>query len=248
MRASRILISALYGVFATSTASGQSAAVQPPIPLSVVQVQDVPHNPDTGEPRHIAVTLRNTGTKLIVAWGVRSEARLANSTILPSFVTADAYENVGRTPTDPSLLAPNELSTVSMNSVNEDVIVVDIVAAPAFAVFDDDTAVGLSAEIDKKFANRAASINVYRALDQLLSDTSRSITDSVQAARAARASLEAMTDRSLTRHWSHRYIVQQLTSIIDSTRPINKTDAMARLIDEVRSRRVAAETHSQRRY
>jgi hypothetical protein len=248
--ARRLLVPALCTVIGTSAITDKSFALQPEalIPLAVVQVQDVPHNPDTGETSHIAVTIRNTGTKLIVAWGLRSEARLANSKVLRSFVTADAYENVGRSPTDPSLLLPNQQSAISMNSVNDDAAVVDIVAMPAFAIFDDDTAVGLSAEIEKKFAGRVASIRVYRAFEQVLSDTSRAITDPIQAARADRASLEAITDNSVTSHWSHHDLVQRLTSIIDSSRPMNKKDAMSRLIDEIRSRHVAAETHSQRRY
>jgi len=96
--ARRLLTSAVCTVIGTSALTVKSSALQPEalIPLAIVQVQDVPHNNDTGETRHIAVTIKNTGTKLIVAWGLGSEARLANSKVLRSFVTADAYENVGR--------------------------------------------------------------------------------------------------------------------------------------------------------
>ena len=98
--ADRLLIPAVCTLIGTSTFTAESSALQPEalIPLAVAQVQDVPHNNDTGETRHIAVTIKNTGTKLIVAWGLGSEARLANSKVLRSFVTADAYENVGRSP------------------------------------------------------------------------------------------------------------------------------------------------------
>jgi len=223
--ARRLFVPALCGVIATTASIAKPSTLQPDpaIPLAVLQVQDVPYNRDTGEPRHIAVTIRNTGTKLIVGWGLRSQARLANSQVLPSFVTADAYENVGRTPTDPSLLAPNQQSVISMNSLTDGAVVVDIAAVPAFAIFDNDTAVGQSDEIDMKFAKRVASVTVYRAFEQLLSDTSRSITDPVQAARADRAAIEATTDKSVTSHPQPRELaLRSLVGVVNTVLQASK--------------------------
>jgi hypothetical protein len=221
-----------------------TAHVLQTIPLTVEDVRILAPTRE-GLPPDVAITVRNTGTRVIEAWGVAGEVRYANGVTKRIGATTDAYE---MTSFPESMRPPAELNTrlppdgrATLKTSTPTVALAaptDAAAFPTFVVFDDDTAAGEEAMIEFVFSRRQLAQRVWRVAHQTWTAAVAQGLKPEQTGASILAALEAAGDE----------VTQSIPfSIVRRTLSSSSPERFERLRLQIESRLAAADRHAQRR-
>ena len=190
----------VYLIAATSALMGSSHFPQPmTVPLVVEQAGIDPGDIARGRMPAVAITVRNTGTRPIVAWGIRGEVRFSNGVSRPIGTSVDSIESTALKLDVTRRLLAGARSVISLDLPNpgSPTLPVDVVAFPTFAIFEDDSALGDDDQIRFAFERRAANHRLWRAVEEHLKNSANSTPDGSQALRNAESGLEAIADEEV---------------------------------------------------
>ena len=146
------LLALVAGLAASAPAQAQPA---PLLPLVVDEATVLPGAPGEPVTDRVSVTVRNPGTRTIVAWGVRGQVEFADGKTRPIGLSTDGAI-VTLNQRGSSVLPPDGRYTITADAASrptarrEDVRAVT--ARATFVIFDDDTALGDERSIGFHFA------------------------------------------------------------------------------------------------
>jgi hypothetical protein len=202
--------------------------------------------------RQISVTVRNTSSQRITAWGVRGQVTYDSG----KSETVETYFDGAITgfPDGPVYKArtfdPGTSLTRSCGIVLG-ALVTEISLAPSVVVFEDRTAAGDERIIRNVFDYRARERQAMHAIDKILfGEASSSFRDTSASVARLQSSLAAVADDATIRDsFAYRSVTQDL-SLALRLEPQDETKLQKRLreiLEAARARLVKAEEHYKRR-
>jgi hypothetical protein len=232
----------------SSQGAGQTPTSSTQIPIAFEEPKIFPADDAQRRPARFAITLRNTGDRLIVAWGVSVEIRHANGRVSQRGRMTDSIEMLDLDTRGVPILPPNGSYTLTdYDAPGPDLSTpVDVAATATYVIFADDTAIGDEKLIADRFENRALRASIWLQAEQALQGALRAGGSPEQTLRAADALLEGVTDpamRNSVTFAAARRLLAQGSAGPSGTG--GKT--LERLRHEIPKRRQALQTHLSRR-
>ena len=240
----------VYFVAATFAVMGFSRLPQQmSVPLAVERAGIDPGDIAKGRMPAVTITVRNTGTRPIVAWGIRGEVRFSQGVSRPIGTSVDS---IGSTAlkldvTRRLLAGARSVTSLDLPSPGSPAVPVDVVAFPTFAIFDDDSALGDEDQIRVAFERRTASHRVWRAVEERLKSSVSSTSDGSQALRNAQSGLDAIADEEVRASTGYLRTRQQIVRGLSAGTSADHARLLQQLLAEATLRRAAAEAHLVRR-
>jgi lysophospholipase L1-like esterase len=214
------------------------------LPLTIEDVRIVVPMRE-GLPPDVEITVRNTGTRVIEAWGVTGEVRYTNGATRRIGVGTDTYETTSlpesmRPPAATSKrLPPGGQATITTSTSTVALATpIDATAFPTYVVFEDDTAVGDEQMIEFVFSRRRLARRVWRLASEAWTTAAERNLNPDESARSIIAALEDAGEE----------VAQSVPlSIVKRTLSSYDRGKLQRLRVEIESRLAAAERHAERR-
>ena len=220
---------------------------KPDLPLVVERAEVAPGGPSAQGPDQISVSVHNAGDKTIVAWGVRSQITFADGKTSGGGVSIDEVEYRGLERRGSRVLPPGGRHTITFGglpSKRQATDVRTVTAKAEFVILDDDTALGDENTIVRYFTRRAENQRAWPTIETAFTDAMAQSSDPRQQLIDARTNLEAIAEDERTTE-AYTSIHRDLT--VNSRIAPDPAGLLKRLVDEIRSRRAAADAHYQRR-
>jgi hypothetical protein len=167
-----LVISLFFSLVMVGAASGRTSQLASPGGLVVEQATI---DTATGT---IAVRVRNEGKRTIVAWGVNTTLTDTNGATRHTAGGIDGYESDVRTVPDDPVLRPNGVYTITLDAPPR-FEPVSVTASPAYAIFDDNSAVGEERSIESWFRRRAQNAVAWQFIERTIEDARASATTPV---------------------------------------------------------------------
>ena len=229
-----------------STGTGVRPPQDDAIPLVVERTEVMPTGTAAVPFPHIAVTVRNTGSRAIHAWGVRTELTLANDRPRRSGWASDAY----MTPDQPGTKAvpAGGLRTIEVQGwpVGRQADEVSRVSVECtFAIFEDDTWAGDEHEVDFYFTNRARSQRASPMIEKVLTDASAQGSDARTILLAIQKGLADIADTSARQSHLFLWVERTLSTNMKFVKDYERL--LATIREGFEARREATTTHFRRR-
>lgn len=196
----RVLACLACAVVGVASVERRQSSVAALLPLIVERTMIVPPDQEQHIGRRIATTVRNNGTKTIVAWGLRGELRLVGQ--LPRVIgfTVDGYEvQTGCVRGRGEVLAPDAQFTEMLQFPTDelDVQIEDMRISASAVVFDDDSAIGDQKDIGFFFDRRATSRREWAVAEKVLTAAMDAHPGATEALDAAERDWNAAVDDAM---------------------------------------------------
>jgi hypothetical protein len=217
-------------------------------PVVAERVDIVPADPNGLAPRQVAVEVRNTGSRTVVAWGVEVRFVLPNGVSRRKGVSIDGYESGARVLRDDPTLRPQGKYTLMVDipsSVTGEPVSASAVVT--LVIFDDDTAVGDDKTIAYLFSQRALDRRVWQLVEETIDHAAVGIVDALTVLRLTQEALEAIGSEDIQRSVTFRAVQQRIRVALKRTEPSALPQFLSELRAEARALRAAAAAHSVRR-
>jgi hypothetical protein len=204
----------------------------------------------------VLVTVRNTGSRTVIAWGIRTTANLPDGTSVKSTTFTDSYDAAARPSGVSRILVPNGTSRI--RSGLSPAQVSKAVGTPSsqaiVAVFDDDKAIGDESLVERIFERRLLNQRAWQVIEETLVNARARALDAGQAIQSADAELAAIRDEDIRNSAPYAEIRRSLSgqdsSIAKRIDPRSKgtpeEQLLKDLLENVRLRRQIAEARSRR--
>ena len=239
------MLVALSGAFSSGATRIQPSSI---VPLAIESADLLPMVADGRVPRQIAVRIRNTGSRTIVAWQVWTTIMYSDGTTRRTGEAMDGYETSVTKPPNNPVLAPGADFTLRGRVPEvQNAEPISATALASFAVLDDDTVIGDNARVDSIFRNRANNERVWQALEQILDDAATSSIDARARLELTQASLESIQDGDIRNSSAYSEVRQRLGWILRGSQNGSIQELAAALRTEARARRELASAHKARR-
>jgi uncharacterized protein (TIGR03435 family) len=220
------------------------------LPLVVEASRVEPANSPTGSLQQITVSLRNTGNRAIVAWGIRTRVELADGTSHPGGLWTDVNDVRDIQPADRRLIPPNGGYTAVVPSFPTNRAAKDVVSVAGevtFVIFDDDTAMGDERMVRSAFERRLQSQRAWTLIEKAFTDAMAVHADPHAALVVAHQAVETIADESIKKSSAYTWTWQMLESSLDPRYPRDFARALETTVAGIRARRAAADAHHQQR-
>jgi hypothetical protein len=203
--------------------------------------------------RHLLITLRNTGTKPITAWGVRGEVTFdGGSTQIISHVSdgyADGFIDARQQGEWTFVqFTPGLMLTGRSGIVLREPVVVSVVLTPHIVVFADSTALGDERVIQMVFATRVRERKAGQLIEDALARYIGTVADPAIAASLIDRDLQGLSDVDVRETRLYRTLRHNLAlALKEPNASASLAVRLQALQTRNRSLKAAADAHSVRR-
>ena len=223
-----------------TASSANMEAQAPAIPVVVENVRVSRSVADT-EVGDTYVTLRNTGSRTITAWGIVAEVRFSDGRVERRTHTTDRFELA-----DGRFLRPGGTVTTRMNTLRPNAAsptLGDVVTTVTAVIFEDGSSIGDERLVDWLFHRRELHRRVWELLEASLQDETGTL-DRAASFRNVEAAFESKLDSELRNTSAYNLIRHRIGPAFEAGTTAAANQVLMNLRQLAAVRRATAAAHS----